>query len=121
MLKLGLHVLVVSFSKVWRIFRLILASHTPHTLSLAHASDNSRISGEKQGIAITRELGRAWHAFILQSPHRMTFFDPAEEKEKQKNSAPDSGVDCSHLRTGQSPTRAALTSQQPKHGSKEFK
>lgn len=96
MLKLGLHVPAVSFSKVWRIIRLILASHTPRTLSLAHASDNSRISGEKQGIAITRELGRAWHAFILQSPHRMTFFDPAEEKKKK--SAPDSGVDCSHLK-----------------------
>lgn len=115
-LKLGLHVLFVSFSKLRRISSSIIhysfpLTHASHTQSLFRQLPNLR---RKQEIGITRELGRTWHAFILQSPHRMTLSDPAEGE--KKNLHPIAEGSCSHLRTGQSPTR----SQQPKHHGREI-
>lgn len=80
----SVHVLL---SKLWRIISITLCpSHTPQRLTQSLTLPTTPEFQEKTGNRHHERTGSyvAWHAFTLQSPHRMNSFPPEPAKEKKK-------------------------------------
>ncbi|PTB44340.1 hypothetical protein M441DRAFT_346933 [Trichoderma asperellum CBS 433.97] len=79
-------------------------SHSHRLPTTPEFQEKSRELPSRENWAVLR----TWHAFILQSPHRMTFFDPAEGGKKNLRPIPEW---TAHISEQDNPPRGApLTS-----------